>query len=229
VARAKTRERTEKARSGPGEKGWQAEKSALTRQSILDATIQCIIDYGYARTTTSMIAEQAIVSRGAMTHHFPSRSDVLKATIEYLHERRLAEYTTLMEGLDAPVEVMTREKIALAVDLAWKFVNLPSSLAYQEILMASRTDAELKRVLEPLEKEFEESFLEVAQHAFPRWAGHEEIEMVHDAALFMLTGMMLSHMKSRRKLRTRHILEFLTDSVESLHWKVVGGDPASKV
>ena len=217
--------RTDKAPSKRGEKGWQAEKSALTRQSILDATTQCIIDYGYAQTTTSLIAEQAIVSRGAMTHHFPSRSDVLKATIEYLHEKRLAEYTALMEGLGPPPKAMTRDKIALAVDLAWKFVNLPSSLAYQEILMASRTDPALKRVLEPLEKEFEENFLQVVKRAFPPWEGYEEIEMVHDAALFMLTGMMLSHMKSRKKVRTRHILEFLTDSVEQLHLKVVATDP----
>ena len=53
--------------------GWQAKKSAMTREAILEAAIHCIIDHGYAQTTTSLIADHANVSRGAMTHHFPSR------------------------------------------------------------------------------------------------------------------------------------------------------------
>jgi hypothetical protein len=80
--------------------GWQAKKSAMTRQAILEAAIQCIIDHGYAQTTTWLIADRAAVSRGAMTHHFPSRSDVLTATIKYLHERRLQEYRALVQEFD---------------------------------------------------------------------------------------------------------------------------------
>ncbi|MGY8850768.1 MAG: hypothetical protein ACKVKX_08600, partial [Pseudomonadales bacterium] len=34
------------------EKGWQAEKSAMTRLAILEATIQCLLELGYANTTT---------------------------------------------------------------------------------------------------------------------------------------------------------------------------------
>ena len=43
--------------------GWQAEKSALTRQAILEAAVRCFVEYGYAQTTTAMIAEEARVSR----------------------------------------------------------------------------------------------------------------------------------------------------------------------
>ena len=53
------------------EKGWQAEKSAMTRSAILEATIQCLLELGYANTTTALIANYAGVSRGAMMHHFP--------------------------------------------------------------------------------------------------------------------------------------------------------------
>ena len=197
--------------------GWQAEKSALTRRAILEAAIQCIIDYGYARTTTSLIAEQANVSRGAMMHHFPSRQAVLKATIKYLHKKQLKEYRKLMEEVQVPTDAMSREKIEQSVAEAWKYVNLPSSLAYQEILMASRTDKELKQVLQPLEHDFEKSFIDSVKRLFPPWQGREELELVHDAALFTLTGMMLSHMKSNRKQRTERVLSFLTDSVAHLY------------
>ncbi len=197
--------------------GWQAVKSANTRRTILEAAIQCIIDYGYARTTTSLIAEYAKVSRGAMMHHFPSRQAVLKATIKYLHKKRLSEYGKMMEAIGIPLREMSREKIAQSVGEAWKYVKLPSSLAYQEILMASRTDQELRQVLEPLEQDFEKSFIERVKKMFSPWAGREELEVVHDAALFMLTGMMLSHMKSNKKQRTQRIMEFLTDSVANIY------------
>jgi len=205
--------------------GWQAKKSAMTRDAILEAAIHCIIDYGYAQTTTSLIADRANVSRGAMTHHFPSRADVLTATIEYLHERRLNEYRALVKEFDIGSKLTAREQIETVVNMVWKFVTLPSSTAYQEILMASRTDPELKRALEPLEKEFEEALLELVKGLFPRWERREEIETAHDVATFLLTGMNLSHMRSRKKLRSRRVLASLADSVEGLYRRARRIDP----
>ena len=45
--------------------GWQAHKSAMTREAILDAAVRCFIDIGYGGTTTARIAEAAGLSRGA--------------------------------------------------------------------------------------------------------------------------------------------------------------------
>lgn len=197
--------------------GWQAKKSAMTREAILEAAIHCIIDHGYAQTTTSLIADHANVSRGAMTHHFPSRASVLTATIEYLHDRRLQEYRALVKEFDVGSKLTAREQIETVVNMVWKFVTLSSSTAYQEILMASRTDPELKRALEPLEKEFEEALLELVKGLFPRWEGREELETAHDVATFLLTGMNLSHMRSRKKLRSKRVLASLSGTVEGLY------------
>ena len=35
--------------------GWQAQKSASTRNLIIEAAIKCFVDLGYARTTTTLI------------------------------------------------------------------------------------------------------------------------------------------------------------------------------
>ena len=58
---------------------WQAEKSLNTRSQILEAGIECLVEYGYAETKTERIAKGAGVSRGAMTHHFPSRAELFQA------------------------------------------------------------------------------------------------------------------------------------------------------
>ena len=62
--------------STPEPTGWQAQKSAATRNLIVEAAIRCFVDLGYAQTTTTAIAEKAGLSRGAMLHHFPSKIDI---------------------------------------------------------------------------------------------------------------------------------------------------------
>ena len=66
----------------------QAERSASTREALLDATIACLVEDGYASTTTSRVAERAGVSRGAHLHHFQTRQALLAAAMEHLAERR---------------------------------------------------------------------------------------------------------------------------------------------
>ena len=96
------------------DKTWQQTKSANTRRTILDAAIGCIFERGYFSTTTDKVARAAGVSRGAMLHHFPSRFDLIKATVIHLHEQRLAlyeeqerrsqedaEHSLIEEGIDA--------------------------------------------------------------------------------------------------------------------------------
>ena len=69
----------------------QAERSAATREALLDATIDCLIEEGYASTTTSRVAERAGLSRGAHLHHFQTRNALVAAAVEQLAGRWLGE------------------------------------------------------------------------------------------------------------------------------------------
>src|SRR4029450_5698931 len=88
----------------------QEERSAATRARLLDATLECLAELGYARTTTTEIAERGGVSRGAQLHHFPP---------------------------DA-------ERPPPAVDLLWSMVAGPTFHAWLELVVAARTDEQLK-------------------------------------------------------------------------------------
>ncbi len=199
------------------EKGWQAEKSAMTRTAILNAACQCLIELGYANTTTALIASHANVSRGAMMHHFPSRMSVIKAVIDYLHELRLREYQELMADIDDPNVKLSKESIRKSVDSAWRYVNLPSFIAYQELLMASRTDAELKKVIEPVEKDFEKQFLNTVKLVFPHWEKVEALEASHDLVQFLMKGMALSHMSVRKNARAKRLRTHLTNILYQIY------------
>ena len=61
----------------------QARREA-TRNALLEATIQCLVQQGYAGTTTRAVAERAGVSAGALQHHFASKQELVSEAISYL-------------------------------------------------------------------------------------------------------------------------------------------------
>jgi len=215
-AKASTRDSPSVGQARIGE-GWQAEKSALTRQAILEAAVRCFVEYGYAQTTTAMIAEEASVSRGAMMHHFPSRSAVMNAVVGYLHVRRLNEYRALMTGIESPDENLTRKTIRTSVESAWKYVNLPSFVAYQELLAAARTDKELAEAVSEVEQDFEREFLKTVRTVFPHWKQVKSLQAAHDLVQFVMQGMGVAYRSSNREQRARRVIETVTDHLERIY------------
>ena len=64
---------TERAvRRGSGrQRRTQAQRVAETRGRLLDATVECLAEIGYARMTTGDVAERAGMSRGAQLYKHP--------------------------------------------------------------------------------------------------------------------------------------------------------------
>lgn len=131
-------------------------RSAATRESVLDAALECLAERGYARTATADVAERAGVSRGALLHHFPTRAGLLAATVEHLAERRLAELRRALEQRDP-----ARDEIDAAVDFVWKAYSDPTAYASLELLIAARTDEDLLAPLRPVADRFD-AMLELA-------------------------------------------------------------------
>ena len=201
------------ARAGDG---WQAEKSALTRKAILEAAVRCLVNEGYNKTTTAMIAAEAGVSRGAMMHHFSARAEVIKVVIAFLHERRLEEYRQLM-GEKNISQKITRADVRRSVEAAWEYHNLPSFVAYQELVSAARTDGELGEVIEEFEKDFEKQFLLTAKTVFPQWRGVKSLQAAHDLVHFAMHGMATTYRCSKRKKRAESIIDLVTDQLVSIY------------
>ncbi|MBF6277782.1 MULTISPECIES: TetR/AcrR family transcriptional regulator [Nocardia] len=67
------------------------DRSRATRQRLLEATIDCLAEMGWAAATVAVVAERAGVSRGAAQHHFPTREDLITAALEYMFDTRMAQ------------------------------------------------------------------------------------------------------------------------------------------
>ncbi len=142
------------------------ERSATTQAAILDATIEQLAEHGHGRTTTVEVAERAGVSRGALVHHFSTRSDLVLAALEYLCERRLEELEAGIARLSA-----TDDRPSAFVDLMWGTFEGPLFTAQLELWMAARADPELFARLYPLERGFGKRLSELCAEALGDGAG----------------------------------------------------------
>ncbi len=123
----------------------QSERTRVMRTRLMEATIDCLVEYGWAGTTTTVVSQRAGVSRGAQLHHFPSKKDLVVAAVERLSERRRDELTEAANAL--PAETRTRAVLEI---LSAQFTG-PVFFAALELWVAARTDNDLRATVGPLE------------------------------------------------------------------------------
>src|SRR5438093_1294886 len=68
----------------------RAQQRAATRLALIDATIDCLVEEGYAALTTRRIAERGGVAQSTLMHHFETREALLVEAIPQV-ATRLAE------------------------------------------------------------------------------------------------------------------------------------------
>ncbi len=126
----------------------QAQRRAETRDKLLDATIQALIDVGYSGTTLREVAQRAGVSSGAMTHQFPRRVDLVGAAIERLTDQRIAELGAAVHELPAGPAA----RVDALLDLLWADFSGPLFRVAVKLWIAADDDEELYERLVPLER-----------------------------------------------------------------------------
>jgi AcrR family transcriptional regulator len=68
----------------------QAERTEATRGRLITTARKLFAQQGFAATSTEQILEAAQVSRGALYHHFASKTDLFQATFEAVEEESTA-------------------------------------------------------------------------------------------------------------------------------------------
>jgi AcrR family transcriptional regulator len=126
----------------------QQSRSRATQQRLLAATIDCLVEHGWAGTTTTLIAERAGVSRGAQLHHYPTKAALVMAAVEHLAERRADEMRREATGVR---DGGSAGRVDRVVDLLAAAFTGPLFVAAIEVWVAARTDVELREALVPLE------------------------------------------------------------------------------
>ncbi len=133
----------------------QAERSAQTRTALLDATIECLVELGYARTSMQEICARAGVSKGAAQHHFADKAELMASAVAHL-TTKLADRNTPREGRLASGP----GRVAELVDLLWRSYSGTLATAAMELWVAARTDPALRAAIRPVDRALGRSTLD---------------------------------------------------------------------
>ena len=185
----------------------QAERRATTRTKLLDATLACLVDSGYAGLTTPAICERAGVSQGALFKHFATKSELLAAATEYLFANLVKGYAERFAAVDAG-----KSPIVTGVALLWEVFQDPRLHAAYDLYTAARTDRELHARLAPVVRDHYANL-----HGLARALLHDRLQVPDerlddavDLAILALQGLVLNEMAVRFETRER-VPQFLTE------------------
>jgi AcrR family transcriptional regulator len=179
----------------------QAQRRAQTRAALLDSTIDCLVEVGYARTSMQEICARAGVSKGAVQHHFTDKAELMAAAVEHLtgrlKEQRLAEVDDLPAGT---------ERVAAAIDLLWEAYSGTLSTAVTELWVAARTDPDLRAAMRPVDRALGRSVLEnIATVAGP--VPREKVETLFWLTVNLTRGLALDAELGGDPVRRKQLLE----------------------
>lgn len=111
------------------------------RHRICEATLQGLCTIGFDRLSLGLVAEIAGISRGAITHHFPSKTEILVGAFEHM----TAEWKRERLAFMALQPVISAEDY---LRFLWKNVfSRATYVAAIDLMVAARTDADLQERL----------------------------------------------------------------------------------
>ena len=176
----------------------QAERSAAMRTRLLDATIECLVTYGYAGITTPRVAERAGVTRGAQIHHFRSKEDLVVAAIEHLAQQRTQAAIREFGRVET-----SSDPVSTVLDFLWEAHQGPMFIATVELWVAARTDDVLARHIERVEPLVNSTLISAIAQLVPDHAMRKELRNFVYTAMDALRGILLNSFVDRDADRVR--------------------------
>jgi AcrR family transcriptional regulator len=176
----------------------QAQRTAEMRTRLLDATIDCLVKYGYAGTTTPRIAEMAGVTRGAQVHHFGSREDLMLAAVEHLALKRMsAAVPKFGDGV-----TKAEDPVRALLDIAWDLHGDEYFIPVVELWVAGRTDAALGKQVARFEVSVVINLTAAVAEFLPEEIHRPMLEFIY-LAMDALRGILISSLVDTDPLRAR--------------------------
>lgn len=163
----------------------QQSRSVTTRWRLVKAASACLIEVGLAGASTAVIATRAGMSQGAVFKHFPTKADLLGATVTDI----LAEFVeAFRDGISEALRGKRAEPVHAACVVLWRIFRSAEMRAVFEIYVAARTDPELTRRLAPILDRHRAAILVEARRLFPKAATRPDFPGAVDAIVYAMQG-----------------------------------------
>lgn len=192
--------------------GKQQEKSARTKKALIQATIDLMVERGFANLNVSDIAARAGVSSGARVHHFSSKNDLLLAAVEHSYNESIANASESVKKLRAKQNIIK----ALFANLQDLYFN-PFFLSALELILAKRMDTELTPKLHKVIERYHNSIRDVWCDAIcEQGYATQDAIAIYSIVLDAVRGMTLTrtwrHDQKQIDLQVRRLTKLLANS-----------------
>jgi AcrR family transcriptional regulator len=121
----------------------QQQRREETVGRLLQASIDTIVEVGYARASAAVITKRAGVSVGALFRHFETMGDFMAATASEVLRRQLESFTKQVAEIPAD-----RPALEAALTVLRDITSSPTNAVLYELLIAARTDEKLRATLQ---------------------------------------------------------------------------------
>lgn len=121
----------------------QQQRREETVARLLQASIDTIIEVGYARASAAVITKRAGVSVGALFRHFETMGDFMAATAYEVLRRQLETFTKQVAEIPAD-----RPELPAALTILRDITAGSTNAVLYELMVAARTDEKLKETLQ---------------------------------------------------------------------------------
>lgn len=165
----------------------QAERREGTIATLLDATVACLAESGYAATSTAAVCARAGVSQGALFRHFPTRQALLVATAGHVARRNVEEFRASVGR-----EVDTVDDVAAVLGRLRTVVLSPANQTWRELLVAARADADLRTALLPARESLQAQMLAAAGELWADRLAPDDLAAVLSVVVNFLDGLAFS-------------------------------------
>ncbi len=187
----------------------QADRTRAMRARLLEATVELLVERGFAGTSTTLVSERAGVSRGAQLHHFPTKNDLVVAAVEHLTELRGEELTRAVERLPRG-----KRRTHAVVEMLGDHFASPVFSAALELWVAARTDPALLAAVAPLEQRVGREAHRLTVTALGADESRPGVRELVQATLDLVRGLGLAATITDDSARRRRILREWADVLD---------------
>jgi AcrR family transcriptional regulator len=178
----------------------QLQRREDTRTRLLAATIECLVEHGYAGTTTQRVQDTAGLSRGALLHHFATKEALLVSAVSHVADAQVARVRA---------EAATARPVG-AAELLRAVMSGPLFLAGLELWQAARTEPALRAALLPAERRVGAAVRELLDELVPR-RDRDRAEI--EGLLALYRGLALTSVLRSDAELDRRVLDLWVDRV----------------
>ncbi|MGD0881237.1 MAG: TetR/AcrR family transcriptional regulator [Acidimicrobiales bacterium] len=203
--------RSELAPSRPTRNVGRAQRRGdRTRDAIVEETIRCINEEGFAAASASHIAERAGVTWGVIQYHFGDRNGLLSAVIAHGFQC----FRTAIASVSVP-DGTSRQRVEAVVGAAWTAFSSAESRASLEILISARASRDQARIgeLEHMARDMRE--LSSVLIGSGNDSGHHGA-VVGEVLWATLRGLVMAQMLSSRPIDSSGERALLVDLITGL-------------